>query len=288
MIRHSFIHIPGIGPKTELNIWQRGICTWDDFLCDTESCGLGPRKTQSVRRFLEKSKDALIQSDHVFFNNCFPNREKWRLYDDFKESIAFLDIETTGFNPQWDDITVIGLYDGHCDKSFINGINLHSFRDEIKKYRTIVTFNGARFDLPFITANLGVTFDQIHIDLMYPLKRLGYAGGLKEIEKKMGINRSSEISSVDGFEAVRLWYQYSRRHDRQALETLIEYNIADTRNLKVLMEKTYGDLKDLTLSAQKGGAENTSAGKGPGDAKTETFCLERKSVLDRLRKLKKR
>ena len=32
MIENSFIHIPGVGKKTEEYIWKRGIQTWDDFL----------------------------------------------------------------------------------------------------------------------------------------------------------------------------------------------------------------------------------------------------------------
>ena len=31
MIRHTFVHIPGIGPKTEQNFWAAGVLDWDAF-----------------------------------------------------------------------------------------------------------------------------------------------------------------------------------------------------------------------------------------------------------------
>jgi len=47
-----------------------------------------------------------------------------------------------------------------------------------------------------------------HIDLRFLLKKLGYAGGLKRIDKELGINRGADIDGIDGFEAVRLWNEY--------------------------------------------------------------------------------
>ncbi|MEW5803643.1 MAG: ribonuclease H-like domain-containing protein [bacterium] len=250
MLQNSFIHIPGIGEITERRLWTKGLMTWDDFLNNQGESELGIRKREAVSKYLFLSKEALSSHNYCFFEDCFPSKEKWRLFDEFKGHVAYLDIETTGLSPWEGYITVIGLYDGEKERAFIMGDNLDGFADEIAAYKVIVTFNGARFDIPFIRQSLNLRMDQIHIDLMYPLKRLGYSGGLKAIEQTLGIFRPSDIGNIDGFEAVRLWFDYHRNGNTRALERLVKYNLEDTRNLKVLMELVYERLKGQTFSFQ--------------------------------------
>ena len=59
-------------------------------------------------------------------------------------------------------------------------------------------------------------------------------GGLKGVEKQLGISRESE--GVDGLEAIRLWNRYLYSADLEALETLLRYNLEDVVNLKTLKE----------------------------------------------------
>ncbi|MBC7530655.1 MAG: ribonuclease H-like domain-containing protein [Oligoflexus sp.] len=66
------------------------------------------------------------------------------------------------------------------------------------------------------------------------MKRLGYAGGLKAIERQIGLDRG-DLRSVDGFLAVALWQEYKRRKSETALETLLAYNCADVINLEQMM-----------------------------------------------------
>jgi hypothetical protein len=67
-------------------------------------------------------------------------------------------------------------------------------------------------------------------------------GGLKRIEKEVGIQRDDDLQDVDGYEAVRLWYKY-KRGDENALKLLTKYNIADVENLKTLMDFAFQKLK---------------------------------------------
>ena len=100
---------------------------------------------------------------------------------------------------------------GRESKTYIKDINLDDIVEEFSKYRLLVSFNGARFDLPFIKSEFPeIEFKQLHIDLMYPLRRIGYSGGLKNIEKLLGISRSEDTEGMTGFDAVRLWKQYER------------------------------------------------------------------------------
>ena len=240
MLEKTFIHIPGIGLITERKIWNRGINNWRDFLDHPEPV-FSPVKDRSVHQHLEDS--LAHRQDIGFFDERLPAGEKWRLFDTFKHRVVYLDIETSGYDPWDSDITVIGLYDGTRVQTFVNGKNLDAFETAVANYDLVVTFNGACFDLPFIKRSFpGISLPEGHIDLRFVLKKLGHEGGLKKIEKDLGIARGDDIDGVDGFEAVRLWRKY-QRGDKKALKTLISYNNADIINLEPLMELAYDEMK---------------------------------------------
>ena len=240
MLEHTFIHIPGIGAKTEQNLWRRGIYTWQDYL-QHEKPVFSPARDALIRQDLEIS---MAHRDNIgFFSDRLPVGEMWRLFDGFKHRAVYLDIETSGYDQWNNDITVIGLYDGVRVQTFVNGKNLDAFEIAVAAYDLVITFNGACFDLPFIRRCFpGISLPPGHIDLRFLLKKLGYEGGLKRIEKEMGITRGTDIEGVDGFEAVRLWQKY-RRGDEKALKTLISYNNADIINLAPLMALAYEKMR---------------------------------------------
>jgi len=244
MLEHTFIHIAGIGPKTEQTLWYRGIHTWRHFL-DHGGIIVSPARDAFIVQELEAS--LTHKEDASFFSERLPSGEMWRTYDAFKNNAVYLDIETTGYYQGADEITVIGIYDGTDVQTFVNGINLDDFETAIARYDLVITFNGSTFDLPFIRSWFpGISLPATHIDLRFLLKKLGYTGGLKRIEKNFGINRGTEIDGIDGFEAVRLWNEY-QWGDKKALKILIEYNNADIINLKPLMEMGYREMKKRML-----------------------------------------
>ncbi len=180
----------------------------------------------------------MAAGDAGFFRGRLPSRETWRLYPEFAEWALFLDIETTGLSPDYDQVTLIGGLSGGRLALFVAGINLDQFPAYVRQFPLLVTFNGSLFDVPFLRAHFpGARLDQAHIDLRFPLASLGYRGGLKAIERRLGIGRDAAIQGVDGFEAVWLWNRY-RRGDRQALRKLILYNLTDVVNMVELMETT--------------------------------------------------
>lgn len=121
---------------------------------------------------------------------------------------------------------------------------MHEFQEEIKKYNMIVSFNGRSFDLPFIRSKIPeINLNKLHVDLRFAMRELGYSGGLKRIEKMIGLNRDDDLKDVDGLEAIRLWHKY-KRGDDEALRLLLDYNRADIENLKTLMEFSYKKLKE--------------------------------------------
>ena len=249
MLENTFIHVPGIGPGTERRLWQLGILTWEQYLHSRRPL-FSPKRDAFVRKNLADS--VTNRDDILFFRERLPSVERWRLFDAFKERAVYLDIETSGGYEGPDDITVIGLYDGNTVQTFIHGVNLHAFELAIPSYQVVITFNGALFDLPIIRRHFHyVELPPVHIDLRFLLRKLGYRGGLKAIEKTFAISRSRQIEGMSGYDAVHLWEAY-RSGDKGALECLIEYNTADIVNLKPLMERGYQEMRERLLGAAAG------------------------------------
>lgn len=232
MLEHTFIHIPGIGLKTERDLWGKGISTWERFLLHPDPV-LGRGRDSAVRRELETS--CRERGNLSYFRDRLPPGEQWRLFEAFQDRTAYLDIETTGGFYGGDDITVIGIFDGSTVHTFINGQNLEDFEEALEGVELLVTFNGSGFDLPFIRRRFSAArLPKAHLDLRYLLGRLRYRGGLKVIEKQLGLTREPDLEGLDGYDAVRLWRAYEWG-DETALDRLIRYNAADIVNLKPLM-----------------------------------------------------
>jgi uncharacterized protein YprB with RNaseH-like and TPR domain len=236
MLRNTFVHLPGVGPRRERAFWDQGILDWDGFLANTGEGRLKGLVREAAVLLVEKSVDALARRDAGFFKPHLPPGESWRLYPEFADRALFLDIETTGLSGEFHDVTVIGaLGDGEL-ALFIKGINLDAFPAYIERFPLLVSFNGSQFDVPFLKAHFpGARLEQPHIDLRFVLASLGHKGGLKAVEGQLGLRRDPSIQGVDGFEAVRLWHRY-RRGDKSALEMLILYNITDVANLVELAD----------------------------------------------------
>ena len=104
----------------------------------------------------------------------------------------------------------------------------------LKGVDEIYSYNGSRFDLPFIEAKLGIDLAGLvrHTDLMYDCWEKDLKGGLKVVERILGIDR--KLQGVDGYIAVQLWWEYVNNNDTRALQTLLDYNKEDVANLQVL------------------------------------------------------
>jgi uncharacterized protein YprB with RNaseH-like and TPR domain len=236
MLHHTFIHLPGVGAHRECALWKQGILDWDHFLEAVEACLLRQRIYESAVPLVRQSLDAAAAGDLGFFHGRLPSREMWRLYPDFSDEALFLDIETTGLESEHHDVTVIGALGRGKLAMFIKGINLDEFPDYVAQFPLLVTFNGSQFDVPFLRAHFPqARMDQAHIDLRFVLHSLGYRGGLKAIERSLGLRRDQAIQGVDGFEAVALWHRY-RRGDRAALVKLALYNLTDVVNMVELVQ----------------------------------------------------
>jgi uncharacterized protein YprB with RNaseH-like and TPR domain len=155
---------------------------------------------------------------------------------------AFLDIETTGLSPAYCRITVVGVHltdgtEGRLVQLVGDDVTGDRLLEALEGTSMMYSYNGSRFDLPFIRSCLGIDLMMLfpHRDLMHDCWRRGLYGGLKAVERQLGIQR--RLRGVNGFEAVRLWWRYVNDYDEAALATLLEYNREDVLNLKSLREK---------------------------------------------------
>ncbi len=236
MLTNTFLHISGIGHKTEEEIWQAGIHSWQDFTA-TASATL----RHATCRLLENNRTrqpATALATPAYFYELLPASQHWRLFPHFRTKTAFIDIETTGICRESSAITTIALYDGRGIYTFVQGDNLHTFPELLARYEVIVTYNGKGFDVPMLERFFKITISQAHLDLRPILAALGYKGGLKGCERQLGIDRQ-ELQGVNGHDAVILWNEYKRSGKPELLNTLLAYNVADTINLEPLMVHAY-------------------------------------------------
>jgi len=243
MLRATFQHLSGIGPILEADLWRRGVSDWSDLIDDAGALGRLPAPVRErLGAEVAASERALAERDAGWFGRRLAEREHWRLYPTFARETAFLDIETTSLSPYEGIVTVVGVHGGGRTRSFVAGEDLEELPAYLRPFGLLVTFNGSRFDVPF----LRVAFPRwvpppVHIDLRFVLYRIGLAGGLKRIESVVGLGDRTGVEGVNGLEAVRLW-QAHRRGNPEALGRLVRYNRADTKNLEPLLEFAVAEL----------------------------------------------
>jgi uncharacterized protein YprB with RNaseH-like and TPR domain len=249
MIRNTFSILSGIGEKKEKMLWREGIITWEDFLTASSVPFLPPAQKAFHDHLIATAAERLDAMDALYFKEFLKSRDHWRLFELFEGDAVCLDIETNGL-PHWEGgyPTVVGLYDGHGYRAFIRGRDLTAERlmRALGGSKYLISFYGSVFDVPFLSRTLeGFTLEIPHFDLCFGARRLGFRGGLKKLEKHLGMERSEETTGLDGYDAVILW-ERSRRGREDALELLLRYNREDTVNLMDIARHVYRGLRAST------------------------------------------
>lgn len=244
MLTSSFIFLPGVGPATERRWWDQGLRDWDLFLNHSSVPGLSAGRKDWYDGELRTAQQLADSGHYHSFATRLPRREHWRLYEPCRSRTVYLDIETTGSPPGQGDVTVVGLHRNGTTVSLVGEENLtiERLQTELDACDLLVTFFGSVFDVPFLCASFqGLRFPPLHFDLCFAARRLALRGGLKQIERELEIDRHASVRHLDGFDAVRLWFEW-RRGNTLARETLLTYNRADTENLVTLADRLYEDM----------------------------------------------
>ena len=259
MLSNSFIFLDRVGVARERALWSAGVDTWDDFLNMERIRGISRDGKSRADTVLREADDRLRAGDARHFAKLLDSRDHWRCYEEFRDRAIYLDIETTGTSKRA-GITVVGMYDGRRMHTLVDGQDL--FEDNLRAILShagiIVTFNGASFDLPVIEASYPGSVPAVpHLDLKHLLRRLGRVGGLKAIEREMGVRRDLRIQYLTGQDAVYLWRLWRKRGAWNALEALKEYNSEDCVNLRAIADSACGEMRDRLMGASRAAAKHT-------------------------------
>ena len=253
MIKNTFLLLDGVSVRKEKSLWKQGVLDWNSFVSCDRINGINKDKKSFFDRQIFKASIALSDDDSTFFAKLMPKTEHWRLYEHFKDEAVFLDIEVSDCSDGF--VTVVGLFDGFNTKTMIYGVNLDFdvLREELKKYKIIVSFNGSVFDVPFLKKKYPDLIPNIpHFDLRFCCQKLGLKGGLKEVEKRFGLQRRELVEKLRGGDCITLWRMWRASGDDYYLKMLVEYNEEDCVNLKFIADKLYETMKNhLTTSAIK-------------------------------------
>jgi uncharacterized protein YprB with RNaseH-like and TPR domain len=200
VIRRTFQILPSVGKGKERNLWKSGIRDWDDFRSSSKVKGIAKERKEHLDEHLDRAERFLLSGRTDYFCKILPTVEHWRFYDLFREQTAFLDIETDG-RSAYANVTVVGIYRNGRTTSLVSGQDLDAtaLKEALDGVKMLVTFNGSSFDLPILEYHFPFTVPRVpHFDLRHACRRVGLQGGLKSIEKQMGIARAREVEYVTG------------------------------------------------------------------------------------------
>lgn len=173
------------------------------------------------------------------------------------EKVGIVDIETTGLSAERCAVVLVGLMipqgDTFVAKQYLaedlqeESAILKAFLDDVANLETLVTYNGERFDIPFIKRRMEILgldpagFHHIYDLDIYPILRKfsdvpKFVANLKQktVEAFAGlwINRDDEI---DGGQSVKLYFHYVATGDKEAEEKILLHNKDDIMQLGRLL-----------------------------------------------------
>jgi len=196
------------------------------------------------KRFIDEIKrsiESYNKRDIGYFTGSFPTSEQWRILGDYLQTATFIDVETTGLSWNHCHASVIAAYHRGTMHAFVYGENLDDFLYLADESELLVSFNGTCFDLPFIEKTFNIpSLNRPHVDLRWVAWHMGYRGGLKSIERHLGISRPSHVDGIDGFEAVDLYYRW-QQGDTSCRDLLVSYCEADVLSTYLVAQRILVD-----------------------------------------------
>ncbi len=190
------------------------------------------------------------------------------------DDCLFFDIETTGLSADLSAITIIGCCpsDGACvqwfnEDGFSQKQILADFLSFCKDYKTIISFNGAAFDLPFLTAKIreygfsDSLSSKEHLDLYQKLRRYRHLFPFRSFRQKnfedyLGIKRKDSLS---GKKVIKAYQSWLKTGDTALKDQILLHNKEDLTGLRAVFQLLcYPSLESGSFTVQN--AEFVSSG----------------------------
>lgn len=228
-------HLPNVGPQRVKRLCDEGCACWDDLLnAPRPLAGLSASEWDGLRFAVERSQRALEADDAAYFTAKLPAAEQWRVLAHWFDRASFFDIETSGLEAS-SIVTLVCCFHEGRPLRFLADENLDDFLELLDQVKLLVSFNGASFDVPRVLGRFHIpALPCAHVDLRWLCHHAGWRGGLKKIEKALGLTRPPDLEGLGGAEAVWLWQAWDATGDERARRTLERYCAADTVTLKRL------------------------------------------------------
>lgn len=167
--------------------------------------------------------------------------------------VSWLDIETTGLSPSTSHVTLVGcilpaahgreLIQLFADAPEEEAEVLRSAFRVLEETAAVITFNGRRFDVPYLLRRSEACSVQMprlfHRDLcddvhaLDPSRRLISDHRLQTLMRHFGLSRQDEHSGRDMVFAYRRWLQ---RHLPEDRESIMDHNADDLLHLPELTD----------------------------------------------------
>jgi len=240
LIETSFLQFTGIGKKTFSKLLDAGYTDWNSIVENPYNLPFG--SSMSTRLLVEiREYQAQLQNRNIaFFTERLVAEDKWKILLDYYDRISYFDIETNG-DIYGNNITVIVCLHKGTIYRYVNSENIESFLDILEDVELLVSFNGISFDIPMVQNFFHIRLIPCpHIDLRWVCYHKNLRGGLKSIEKQMGIQRPKHLDGVDGMDAIVLWHNWIEKNDHASKKLLLEYCEMDVVSLQLLTQKLIG------------------------------------------------
>jgi hypothetical protein len=171
----------------------------------------------------------------------------------FDTSSVFFDIETTGFSPARAHIYLIGCARRDEETVYVDqflaedtaeeAAVLSAFGDILRSCRTVISYNGIGFDIPFLKAKcelyqLEDPFPELlYVDIFKAVSGLKFLLKLpnykqKTLEHFMGLQREDLYS---GGELINVYQDYCKSHSKEQEEILLLHNYEDVLGMADLL-----------------------------------------------------
>jgi uncharacterized protein YprB with RNaseH-like and TPR domain len=196
-------------------------------------------------------------------------------------SVLFLDIETAGLSANT-YVFLCGLMyvhpetgAFHVEQAFARdyaeeaGLLMH-VRETLSKFDTVVTYNGASFDMPFLRTRMAVhrvpdIVPMGSVDLLHATRR-AYRPGLPNVRLVTVERHLRGVGRVDDIPSrfiPRAYHEYVRTQDARIMRNVVYHNRMDLFTMAVILNHLASNAVDAT--ARPDGAEKAFATAPSGD-----------------------